>query len=66
MNYIWEEKEINKTYLANFKLICFQSFPNSSTNSQMALDVNTALTKAYDELRTIDMDLSSLSGVQDR
>jgi hypothetical protein len=32
----------------------------------MAIDVNSALNKAYEELRNIDMDLSALSGVQDR
>lgn len=32
----------------------------------MAVDVNSALSKAYEELRSIDIDLSSLSGIQDR
>uniref|UniRef100_A0A914I7S4 Uncharacterized protein n=1 Tax=Globodera rostochiensis TaxID=31243 RepID=A0A914I7S4_GLORO len=32
----------------------------------MAVDVNSALSKAYDELRTIDMDLSMVSGVSER
>lgn len=32
----------------------------------MAVDVNAALSKAYDDLRSIDMDLSGLSGLQDR
>ncbi|KAF7639968.1 Pinin_SDK_memA domain-containing protein [Meloidogyne graminicola] len=32
----------------------------------MAVDVNSALNRAYEELRNIDFDLSALSGVQDR
>ncbi|KAL7078102.1 hypothetical protein ACQ4LE_002300 [Meloidogyne hapla] len=32
----------------------------------MAVDVNSALNRAYEELRNIDLDLSALSGVQDR
>ncbi|CAK5062383.1 unnamed protein product [Meloidogyne enterolobii] len=32
----------------------------------MAVDVNSALNRAYEELRNIDLDLSTLSGVQDR
>jgi hypothetical protein len=32
----------------------------------MAVDVNSALSKAYDDLRSIDLDLSTLSGANDR
>ncbi|KAL3081029.1 hypothetical protein niasHS_000646 [Heterodera schachtii] len=32
----------------------------------MAVDVNSALTKAYDELRSIDVNISMLSGVSER
>lgn len=32
----------------------------------MAIEVNNALSRAYEELRTLDMEISTLSGIQDR